>query len=51
MRDVVRVRIRCAIAPISSLSVVLWPRGASLDSLGDLVYGGLRDLVRGLYGD
>jgi hypothetical protein len=46
VRGVLRVRIRCAIPSISSLPVVvLWLGVASLDSFGDLAYGGLHDPV------
>jgi hypothetical protein len=52
MHDVLRVRICCAITPISLLSAaVLWPGAASLNSLGDLAFGRLCDPMRGLYGD
>jgi hypothetical protein len=52
MLGILQVRIRCAIAMISPLSLaVLCPGAASLDALGDLAYGNLRDPVQGLYGD
>jgi hypothetical protein len=42
VRGVLQVGVWCAIAPISPLfAVVLWPRAASLDPLGDLAHGGL----------
>jgi hypothetical protein len=46
VRDVLRVRIWCAIPPISLLlAAVLRLGAASFDSFGDLAYGGLRDPV------
>jgi hypothetical protein len=46
VHGVLRVRIQCAITPISPLSTtVLRPRAASLGHLRDPAYGGLRDPV------
>jgi hypothetical protein len=46
MHGVLRVKIRCAIKSISSLSaIVQWPGAASLDPLGNPAYGGLGDRI------
>jgi hypothetical protein len=52
MHGVLRVRIWCAFTSISLLAaVVLWLGAAPLDSFRDPTYSGLRDPMRGLYGD
>jgi hypothetical protein len=49
---VLRARIWYAVRLISPLAApVLQLGAASLDSFGDPAYGGLRELVRGLYCD
>jgi hypothetical protein len=46
VHGILRARIQCAITPIYLPSaIVLWPGVASLDTLRDLAYGGLHDLV------
>jgi hypothetical protein len=52
VRGVLRVRIWCAFASISLLAaIVLWLGAAPLYSFRDPTYSGLRDPMRGLYGD
>jgi hypothetical protein len=46
VRDVLRVRFRCVVPPISLLlAIVLRLGAASLDSIRDLAYGSLHDPV------